>query len=90
MKKVCSLMFALMLVPVYTWACTVCKEQQPKILQGITHGVGPESNWDYLIISTAVAVVVGTLAVSIRFLLKPGETDSRHVKHSILNPPSYE
>ena len=32
-------------------ACPVCEKQQPKILQGITHGSGPQSNWDYIIIS---------------------------------------
>lgn len=79
-----------MLAQTTTWACTVCKNQQPKILEGITHGAGPESNWDYIIIITAIAVVVGTLVFSIRLLLKPGEPDSNHIKRTIFNQPSYE
>jgi hypothetical protein len=90
MKKVALLTVALMLAQISTWACTVCKEQQPKFLKDISHGTGPESNWDYMIIITAVAVVLGTLAFSLRFLVKPGETDMNHIKQSILNPSQYE
>jgi len=79
-----------MFTQVSCWACTVCKTQQPKFLQGITHGAGPESNWDYLIIATAVGVVVGTFTFSVQFLLKPGETNHDHIKRSILNPQFYE
>ena len=90
MKKVWLLTCALIVIQLRSWACTVCKTQQPKFLQGITHGAGPESNWDYLIIATAGAAVVGTFAFSIRFLLKPGEANHDHVKQSILNPQMYE
>ncbi len=90
MKKCLAVMYAFFLSYSNLWACTVCKKQQPKLLQGITHGAGPESNWDYVIIITAIAVVVGTLAFSIRFLIKPGETNRDHVKNRILNPLSYE
>lgn len=71
-------------------ACTVCKKNQPEILQGITHGAGPESNWDYLIVLLVTAVVSGTLIFSLRYLLKPGETNADHIKHSILNTDLYE
>jgi hypothetical protein len=66
-------------------ACPVCKKNQPKLLQGITHGAGPDSNWDYLIVLLMIAVVVGTFILSARHLLKPGETNANHIKHSILN-----
>lgn len=90
MKRILPITCALILTQVTSWACTVCKTQQPKLLQGITHGAGPESYWDYLIITTAVAVVVGTFTFSVRFLVKPGEASLDHVKRSILNPQSYE
>jgi hypothetical protein len=37
------------------YACDACEKQQPEILRGITHGAGPQSNWDYLIVSVAAA-----------------------------------
>lgn len=90
MKKISLLTCFLLLIQGASWACTVCKTQQPKILQGITHGMGPGSYWDYLIVITAVAVVVGTLIFAVRFLLEPGETGSDHIKQRILNPNYYE
>lgn len=70
-------------------ACSVCKTNQPKLLQGITHGIGPESNWDYLIVVTMVAVVVGTLVLSIRYLTNP-ERNMNHIKNTILDTKTYE
>lgn len=66
-------------------ACPVCEKQQPKILKGIAHGAGPESNWDYVIIWTAVVIVVFTLFFSIKWLIRPGEKSSTHIKRFILN-----
>ncbi len=66
-------------------ACPVCERQQPKILRGITHGSGPESKWDYLIVWSMVAVVVITLFYSVKWLLRPGEKADDHIKRDILN-----
>lgn len=66
-------------------SCPVCEKQQPKILRGIVHGAGPESNWDYVIIWTAVVIVVFTLFFSIKCLIRPGEKSSTHIKRFILN-----
>jgi len=66
-------------------ACPVCERNQPAMLKGITHGAGPESGWDYVIVWTAVAVVVLTLFFSVKWLLRPGEKSDRHIKRVILN-----
>lgn len=66
-------------------ACPVCEQQQPKLLRGITHGTGPSGNWDYVIIIAAVLVVLATLFYTIKWLIKPGETESSHIKRTILN-----
>ena len=66
-------------------ACPVCEKQQPKLLKGITHGAGPDSNWDYLIISLMAAIVLVSLYFSIKWLVKPGESKQTHIKHTILN-----
>lgn len=66
-------------------ACPVCEKQQPKILQGITHGAGPQSNWDYLIIAVTAVIVLVSLFFSIKWLVKPGEKADTHIKHLILN-----
>ena len=65
--------------------CPLCEKQQPRILRGITHGTGPESNWDYVIISGAVIIVFFTLYFSIKYLLKPEETNTNHIKRLIIN-----
>ena len=66
-------------------ACPVCEKQQPKILRGITHGVGPQDNWDYIIVWTMVVIVAFTLFFSIKWLIRPGERSQTHIKRLILN-----
>ncbi len=68
-----------------TWACSVCEKQQPKVLQGITHGTGPQSQWDYVIISITAVIVVATLFFSVKWLIRPGEKERDHIKRIILN-----
>lgn len=66
------------------WACPVCDKQQPKITQGITHGAGPQSNWDWVIIGIMTVITILTLVYSIKYLIKPGEKNADHIKKSIL------
>lgn len=63
-----------------TVACPVCEKQQPKLLKGITHGAGPQDNWDYLIVGIAALLVVITLFYSIKWIIKPGEKSEDHIK----------
>jgi len=85
MKKiiVLTLIFALQSL-MHLYACTVCKSQQPKALQGITHGAGPESGWDYFIILSSCVLVLITLIMSLRYLIKPKEQNPNHIKRMIL------
>lgn len=65
-------------------ACEVCEANQPKILRGITHGAGPQGNSDYIIVIAAVVFVLITLVYAIKFLARPGERDSDHIKRIVL------
>jgi hypothetical protein len=67
------------------WACPACKKQQPKITQGLTHGAGPGSNWDWVIIGVITLITILTLVYSLKYLIKPGEKSKNHIKQSILN-----
>lgn len=67
------------------YACPVCDKQQPKLLQGISHGTGPQSNWDYVIVWIAVIIVLFTLFYTIKWLIKPGEKDENHIKRMVIN-----
>lgn len=78
------------LLPISGFACTVCKKQQPELLQGITHGAGPQSDWDYVIVGATVVVVILTSVLSICYLFRPGESGAEHIKYSILNPEGHE
>jgi len=67
------------------WACEVCKKNQPKVLEGITHGAGPQGNLDYIIIWTAVVIVTVTLLLSLKFLIRPNEDNPNHIKNIVLD-----
>ncbi len=65
-------------------ACEVCKSQQPKVVQNITHGAGPQGQTDFVIIAIAIVIVLLTLIFSVKYLLKPGENSPGHVKNTVL------
>lgn len=67
------------------FACELCKKNQPRMLENITHGAGPTGTLDYVIIWSAVVIVSITLFLSIKYLVKPQETDSSHIKNIVLN-----
>lgn len=85
MKKssISILLFFLSVLPAL--ACDVCQRNQPKLLQDISHGTGPQTESDYYIIGGAVILVVFTLIYSLKYLLKPGENNPAHIKNLILN-----
>ena len=80
--------FLFLLLTIFTGtrllACPACTLQQPRLLRGITHGVGPDSSWDYLIVSVAVAIVLFSLYFSVKWLIRPGERSATHIKQYIL------
>ena len=84
MKKI-LFSFILLTAFVVANACSVCEKQQPEILKGITHGAGPQSDWDFLIVSVAVIIVVATLFFSVKWLIWPEEKGESHIKRIILN-----
>lgn len=65
--------------------CPICEKQQPKLLRGITHGVGPQSNWDWVIVGIIAIITLLTFFYSIKYLIFPGEKSTTHIKHNILN-----
>jgi hypothetical protein len=55
------------------------------LLKGIVHGAGPDSQWDYVIMWAMIVITVATLYYSVKWIIRPGETDAGHIKYSILN-----
>jgi hypothetical protein len=45
----------------------------------------PHGPFDYIIAALAVAVLLLTLYLSIKYFLKPGETEDDHIKKKILD-----
>lgn len=84
MKKLLFL-FPLLFFALINNACPVCEKQQPAILKGITHGAGPDSNWDYVIVIATAIIVIATLYYAIKWMVKPGEKESNHIKRTVLN-----
>jgi hypothetical protein len=85
MKKIISGILVFLTASVTAMACPVCERNQPAILKGITHGSGPDSQWDYLIVTIAVVIVLYTLFYSVKWLVRPGEKSESHIKRMILN-----
>jgi hypothetical protein len=85
MKKTISILsFLLLCISVH--ACPVCERANAKKAFGsISHGTGPDSNWDYIIVWITIAITVITLFYSIKWLIKPAEKNEDHIKNSILN-----
>ena len=82
MKKYAALI--LLFINMTLWACPTCERNQPKFLRGIVHGSGPESNWDYISIILTIIIALVTLFYSVKWLAKPGEKNTDHIKYSIL------
>ncbi|HEY4206503.1 MAG TPA: hypothetical protein VGM31_06820 [Puia sp.] len=82
MKKYILLLLVL-LIKTVSRACPACEKAQPRFFRGITHGTGPDSRWDYLIVWIAVIATLLTLFYSVKWLIRPGEADAAHIKHSI-------
>lgn len=83
--KLRLVVLTMLITSISSFACEVCKQQQPKILKGITHGAGPDSRWDYLIVGVTTAVVLATMYYSIKWLIKPGEQSNTHIKRIIFD-----
>jgi hypothetical protein len=67
------------------FACPVCEKQQPKLLQGISHGTGPQSSWDYGVVWVTVLIVLLTLFYALKWLIRPGEEGDQHIKRAFLH-----
>ncbi|SDF73160.1 hypothetical protein SAMN05216464_12710 [Mucilaginibacter pineti] len=66
-------------------ACDACQKQQPKLFQGITHGAGPSSNWDYVIVAVMTIVTLYTLYATVKRIVRPAEKETNHIKNMIFN-----
>lgn len=66
-------------------ACEACEKQQPALLRGITHGAGPDSNWDYVIVSIMIVITLYSLYAAIRCLAKSSDKPYQEIKRSILD-----
>ena len=84
MKK---LLMILTLVVSYVglYACPVCERNKAKYLQGLTHGTGPESKWDWVIVAIVGLLTLYTLFYSVKWLIKPNENNPDHIKYSLFN-----
>lgn len=80
-----TLMLMLVSVAAAGWACPVCEKQQPKVLRGVAHGAGPDSDWDYLIVGAIAVVVLVTLYYAMKWLVRPGEDTPNHIKRNVLD-----
>jgi high-affinity nickel permease len=67
------------------FACDVCKKNQPAGFENITHGAGPSGTMDFIIIGVATVIVLFTLVLCFKYLIKPQENDPDHIKNIVRN-----
>lgn len=67
------------------FACDLCKKNQPKGFENITHGAGPSGTLDLIIIWSAVVIVGFTLFFSLKYLIRPKENNPGHIKNIVKN-----
>lgn len=86
MKKLKVLLVVIGILSAYSsaMACDACKAQQPKFLQGVTHGAGPTSNWDYIVVSIMVVITAYSFYAMVKCLAKPAEKGHEDIKNIIL------
>jgi hypothetical protein len=86
MKKhfVTSILFLFTCAPAIL-ACDLCKKNQPKGLENITHGAGPTGPMDYVISWLGVAIVLITLFLFIKYLVKPNDAKHSQIKNIVVN-----
>ena len=84
MKKA-IISFLLVIGGLQLFACPVCDRNKANALQGLTHGGGPQSNWDYVIVIVIGVIALLTLFYSVKWLIKPNENNLEHIKYSFLN-----
>lgn len=77
--------FLFILLAQLAGACPVCDRAQPKVTMGLTHGVGPQSPWDWVTIVIMVTITLYVLVRTVLLLAKPKENKSDHIKQSILS-----
>ena len=65
-------------------ACPACERNQPKLLKGITHGTGPQNQWDYIIVSIMALIVLFSFVMLIRYVFFVKEP-AGHIKNKILS-----
>jgi hypothetical protein len=84
MKRI-LILFLMTIAAAAARACPTCTIGQPKIIQAISHGPGPDSRWDYLIALAFVIITILTAWYSIKWLIRPGEKAGSHPKNLIFN-----
>lgn len=78
----------LTLIGSFAFACDVCRSQQPSLFREFTHGTGPGSKLEFIIIVIAAIIVLIALVLSIKLLIKPGEKKVNHIKNIVVNQSS--
>jgi len=84
-RLVIFITFLLLGMPLKALACEVCENRQPDVLKGVTHGIGPQGNIDYIITWAAIVIVGVTLFFSIKFLVKTNESKPDHIKNIVVD-----
>lgn len=84
-RKLIPFLALFLLSDISAMACEACNQNQPKILRGITHGNGPQSNWDYFVVIIMVLVTLYSLYATVKCFVKPSDKKYNNIKTIILN-----
>ena len=63
-------------------ACPLCEKRQPAGFANITHGTGPQEAFDYWMLYGSIGIVILTLLLFIRFIIRPETAAMHHLKQN--------
>ncbi len=64
--------------------CPLCKKNQPAGFANITHGVGPQNGFDYVMLYGSIGVVLVTLGLLGWYVFRPGQQTVQHTDIQVI------
>lgn len=83
-KRFFLLLTSILFIPGMAVACEVCNPGQAEFFRELTHGLSPRGIIDWILVAITAIIVMITFIYSLKFLLRPGEKNSDHIKRTIL------
>lgn len=67
-------------------SCPVCdREKANQVTLGLSHGAGPDHNWEWLVVAGMAGITLFALFLAIKYFIKPDNAKTNEFKKSIFS-----